>query len=268
MVDIHTHLLPEYDDGPQSVDETRKMLEVAEKGGTHTVVVTPHILDFSDYERKDEILQKFELVKKTIRQDGRNIKAFLGGEIFLFPDTQLDQVFSTINNNGKYALVEFGMRQIPEFIPQKLFDFVMAEYKPILAHPERYIPIIKNPKYAYKFANMGVALQMNAGSILGVFGSSVKEVAHELIEHNCIHIIASDGHNTNSRTISLKEAKEYVTKSYGEEKAKILFEVNPMKAIKGEQLIIEEPIPFDPIRKKNSTWDNFKKKFKLDKFLG
>ena len=66
MVDIHTHLLPEYDDGPQSVDETRKMLEIAEKGGTHTVVVTPHILDFSDYDRKDEILEKFELVKNLI----------------------------------------------------------------------------------------------------------------------------------------------------------------------------------------------------------
>ena len=268
MVDIHTHLLPEYDDGSQSVEETRNMLKVSEEGGTHTVVVTPHILDFTDYGRKDEILSKFELVKKIIKQDGRNIKAYLGGEIFLFPDSKLDQIFSTFNNNGKFALVEFDMQQIPEFLPQKLFDLVIGEYKPILAHPERYIPIIKNPKYAYKFANMGVALQMNSGSILGIFGSSVKNVAHELIEHNCIHIIASDGHNTNSRTISLKEAREYVNNTFGEEKAKILFEVNPMKAIKGEDLIKEEPIPFDDVRKKRSIWENFKKKFKLDKYLG
>jgi len=268
MVDIHTHLLPEYDDGSQSVEETRKMLEVAEEGGTHTIVVTPHILDFSDYDRKNEILQKFELVKKIIKQDGRNIKVYLGGEIFLFPDTELNQVFSTINNNGKYALIEFGMRQIPDFVPQKLFDFVMAEYKPILAHPERYIPIIKNPLYAYKFANMGVALQVNSGSIMGIFGSSVKEVAHELMEHNCVHIIASDGHNTNSRTISLGLARKYVANTFGEEKAKILFETNPMKAIKGEDLIKEEPIPFDAVRKKLGTWDKLKQKFNLENIFG
>ena len=59
MIDIHTHLLPEFDDGPKDLDETRKMLALAEKDGTTEVVLTSHILNPSDHEREDEILEKF-----------------------------------------------------------------------------------------------------------------------------------------------------------------------------------------------------------------
>jgi len=267
MIDIHTHLLPDFDDGPQNIEQTRKMLELAELGGTTSVVITPHILDPTDYEREEEILSKFRMVKKIVKQDGRKLNAYLGGEIFLHPEIKLDHVFSTINNNGKYALVEFGMRQIPEFVPQKLFDLLMEGYQPILAHPERYIPVIKNPQYAFKFAQMGVALQMNAGSILGVFGESVKQVAQQLIEHKCIHIIASDGHNTNSRTISLAQVREFVEKNHGVETAETLLIKNPQNAILGEKLIKEDPSPFEKNDNDSSLWQKFKKRLKLEKFI-
>jgi protein-tyrosine phosphatase len=267
MIDIHTHLLPDFDDGPKNVEQTRKMLAIAENDGTTAVVVTPHLLDLTDYEREEEILSKFEEVKNIIQQDGLNVKAYLGGELYLFPEIKFDRVFSTINNNNKYPLVEFGMRQVPEFVPKKLFDFLMEGYVPILAHPERYLPIIKNPRYAFKFAQMGVALQMNAGSILGVFGESVQQVAHQLLDHKCIHFIASDGHNTNSRTISLAVVKEYMTKIYGKETAEILLIKNPQNAISGKKLIREDPIPFENLDSNLSIWQKFKKRFKLNKLL-
>ena len=267
MVDIHSHLLPDYDDGPPTIDHTREMLQVAEQGGTRIIVATPHILDITDYDREDEILYKFKLLRELVKKDGRNIKVFLAGEIFLFPDTKLDRIFSTFNNNKKYALVEFSMRQIPDFVPQKLFDFVMDGFHPVLAHPERYIPIIRSPKYAYKFVQMDVALQMNAGSILGAFGDSVKRTARQLLDHRCIHIIASDGHNTNSRSIDLGEVRKYIVNTYGEEQAKILLEENPLRVIRGEPLIKEEPIPFEDKTDDRSIWRKLKKKTGLDKFI-
>ncbi len=263
MIDIHTHLLPDYDDGPPTLDDTRRMLEVSEKGGTKAIVVTPHILDHGDYARKDEILEKFEQVKYWARKDGRKLKLYLGGEIFLFPDINLKHVFSTFNNNGKYALVEFGMRQIPEFVPQKLFDWIMDGYQPILAHPERYLPMIKNPQYAYKFAQMGVAFQINSGSLLGIFGDAVKQMAHQLIDHKMAHFIGSDGHNTSSRSISLAEVRDYVIGEYGEETARILLEENPRRAIAGEPILKEEPISFDDYNGKPSRWEMIKRKLGL-----
>ena len=262
MVDIHSHLLPDYDDGPPTLDDTRQMLELAEASGTRAIVATPHILDEGDYQRKDEILDKFALVQEAARQDGRKLKIYLGGEIFLFPGVKLDQVFSTLNNNGKYALVEFGMRQIPEFVPQLLFDWIMEGYFPILAHPERYLPVIKNLGYAYKFAQMGVALQLNAGSLLGVFGDSVKRTAGELIRHNLAHMIASDGHNVSSRSVSLLQVREYVSREFGPQTAQILLEENPRRALLGEPLIKEEPVPVENFSQKPSRWQLIKRRLK------
>ena len=267
MVDIHTHILPGFDDGPSTVEQTRQMLAAAEQGGTKTLVLTPHILNPSDYGREPELLEKFALVQNLIRKDGRKIKIFLGGEIYLYPDTQLDRRFSTFNNNGKYALVEFSMREIPEFVPQKLFDLMLKGYQPVLAHPERYLPIMRNPAYAYKFAQMGVTLQMNAGSLLGVFGSTVQATAQQLLEHDLIHVIASDGHDTNSRTISLAAVRGYVVKNFGEKTADILLVTNPGNIIRGEKLLKKEPIPFDDSGKKTSRWQMVKKKLKLDKMF-
>ncbi len=264
MIDIHTHLLPGFDDGPADVEQSRSMLVTAAAGGTKSLVLTPHILSPSDYDRESELLEKFGLVQDLIREAKFKLKVYLGGEIYLYPDTQLNRIFSTINNNGKYALVEFSMREIPEFVPQKLFDLMLQGFQPVLAHPERYLPIMRYPAYAYKFAQMGVTLQMNAGSLLGVFGSTVQTTAQQLLEHNLVHVIASDGHDVNSRTVSLAAVQELVIKKYGKQTADTLLITNPGNIIQGEKLVKNEPIPFDDGGKKPSLWQALKKKLKTD----
>jgi|Deesub1362B_J571_1020462.scaffolds.fasta_scaffold06520_3 protein-tyrosine phosphatase len=265
MIDIHTHLLPDFDDGPANLDETREMLELAEKDGTRAIVITPHILDYGDYERQDEIFEKFEQVKEVARKDGRKLRLYLGGEIYLLPDIQPVYPFSTLNNNGKTILFEFSMREIPEFAPNKIFDWIMEGYQPILAHPERFLPILKNPRYAFKFAQMGVGLQINAGSVVGVFGEKIRRLAFSLIEHRMAHIVASDGHNTNSRSISLKEARQRVEERFGKKVAWVLFEENPRRAVEGEPLLREDPIPFEDYSQKPSRWDLIKRRLGLGK---
>ena len=132
MVDIHTHLLPDYDDGPPNVDGTREMLQVAVRDGTKEIVVTPHILNTGDYQREKEIRQKFRLVKRLIKEKGYNLKVYLGSEVYLYPDSTLDHPLSTLNGNKKYALVEFSLRTIPEFVPPKIFDWILDGYSIII----------------------------------------------------------------------------------------------------------------------------------------
>jgi protein-tyrosine phosphatase len=265
MIDIHTHLLPDFDDGPATLDDTRNMLTLAERDGTRQIVLTSHILVPKDYEREDEILAKFEQIKTLIRKEKRKLKVYLGGEIFLHPETELNRVFSTINDNRKYALVEFGMREIPDFVPQKLFDWIMQGYKPILAHPERYLPIIKNPRYAYKFAQMGVALQVNSGSLMGIFGESVRKCALRLIDHRLVQFVASDGHDISSRSISLVEPHKLLSTKYSAELADRLLEQNPLRAIRGQELIKEEPIPFDESGNGSGRWHAIKRRLGITK---
>ena len=134
---------------------------------------------------------------------------------------------------------------------------------PILAHPERLLPIIKNPKYAYRFVQMGASLQVNAGSLLGIFGDSVKKCAQELLEHDLVHFVASDGHDIRSRSISLKKAYNLVSSQYGLSKAEVLFEMNPIRAILGDELIKSEPIAFEERNNGSRRWQALKRKFGL-----
>ena len=245
MVDIHTHVLPDYDDGPPNVDSTREMLQMAVRSGTTELVATPHILNNGDYRREKEIRQKFQLVKKLIEEQGYDLKLYLGSEVYLYPDTSLDHSISTLNNNKKYALVEFSLRTIPEFVPQKIFNWILDGYSIIIAHPERNLLLEKNPFYLFRFAQMGALLQLNSGSLTGVFGRKVKELSIRMIDHNLVHFIASDGHGVEGRSISMLPAYEIVEKRWGIEKARLLFEVNPRKAILGQEIKKAEPIPIE-----------------------
>ena len=160
-------------------------------------------------------------------------------------------------------LVEFSLRTIPEFVPEMLFNWVMAGYQPILAHPERNLKIFNTPAYAYKFAQMGVLLQMNGGSLLGIFGDRAKTLAHDLMDHNLIHFIASDGHNVDSRPIFLGDVFQYVADHWGEDRAVDLMETNPRKAIQAQKIDIPEPIPFTENTKKPNKIRNFLQKLGL-----
>jgi len=260
IIDIHSHILPAYDDGAMDEEMTRKMLHQAFEGGTREIVSTSHILSNADYNRQPEIFEKFELVKEIARQENLDLKFHLASEIYMHPDTVVDQKISTLNNNKKYMLVEFSLRTIPEFVPEMLFNWVMVGYQPILAHPERNLKIFNTPAYAYKFAQMGVLLQMNGGSLLGIFGERAKTLAHDLMDHNLIHFIASDGHNVDSRPIFLGDVYQYVSDRWGEERAIELMETNPRKAIQARKIEIPEPIPFVQNTKKPNKIRNFLQK--------
>ncbi|GBD93717.1 tyrosine-protein phosphatase YwqE [bacterium BMS3Abin05] len=245
IIDIHSHILPAYDDGAIDEEITRKMLHQAFEGGTREMVSTSHVLSNADYDRQPEIFEKFEIVKKIASNEGLDMKFHLASEIYMHPDTVVDQKVSTFDNNKKYMLVEFSLRTIPEFAPEILFNWVMVGYRPILAHPERNLKIYGAPVYAYKFAQMGVLLQLNGGSLFGIYGDRAKSLAHELMDHEMIHFIASDGHDVDSRPIYLGDVYEYVSEHWGEARAVKLMEINPKKAIQAEEIEIQEPIPFE-----------------------
>jgi len=263
MIDIHVHLLPDFDDGPVCLEETRDMLHMAWQQGIRTLVATPHILNNGDYQRAEEIHRKFQEVKKLIVREKFPLKVYLGSELYLQPDTTLEQDFCTLNNNGKYLLVEFTLRTVPEFTFEKIFEWVLQGYFPILAHPERNLKIIDDPNLLYRFAQMGVLVQVNSGSLLGKFGKKVKELVYQLMDHNLVHFVGSDAHGAANRPITLREAWEVVEENWGAARARRLFKVNPSRALQGKPLEIQEPVPFEEKFLQQPLWQRFLKKLRI-----
>ncbi len=250
MIDIHAHVLPKIDDGPSSWEQTMAMVNQAEEEGITELAITHHILSNLDYEREAEIISKFKELQRKIKQAKLKIKVHLGSEIYAQMDMELNHQISTYNNNKKYFLVEFPMQGIPKFVADRFFELVLNGMVPIIAHPERNGGVIRNPDRAFEFAQRGALLQMNAGSIVGRYGSQVKNTATKLMNSNLIHFVGSDAHNTTSRSFKLRNAFEAVSKEWGEEQAQLLFLENPRKAIAGEEIKPPEPLSIGQLKKK------------------
>ena len=235
MIDIHCHILPGVDDGAKSIEESLAMLRKASAAGIEVVVATPHYIRGS-YELDSLERQQITAdLQKAADENGIDIQVKPGVEYYL--TAQILEDFHrlkefTINNNGKYILVELPMRDIPPSMDELFLNMVANGITPILAHPERNARICRNPNILFTFLMKGCLAQINIGSILGYFGKESKRTARTLLTHKLAHIVASDMHTPNSPT--LDQAVLAVEKLVGKEQAARMFVEIPRQILTGE----------------------------------
>ena len=239
MIDIHCHILPGLDDGPDSIDISIAMAEMAIADGVTHVIGTPHA--HADHvfdpvkikERRDELQQRFE---------GRLILA-TGCDFHLsyenLEDIRFDPYRYTLNQKS-YLLVEFADFSIPPSLDQALHNLQLAGLFPIVTHPERNPLIRAQPDRLFKWLGQGCYVQVTAQSLLGKFGRSAQETSRRWLADGAVHFIASDAHNVTSRPLRLKETFDWVAKTHGEDVARALLVDNPRAAFEGQ------PLPFVP----------------------
>jgi protein-tyrosine phosphatase len=256
FVDTHAHLLPFWDDGADSWDTALGMLRMAEEDGIEAAVCTPHILSPKDLEHESALWARYDDLVLRADAAGLKIRIHMGCELFAHPGLDLSRKMATPAQNGRYFLVEFPMGSMPDFVLKGFFSQFAKEYTPIIAHPERYARIIQNPQEASILVEKGAFLQVNAGSVLGVFGGTVKETAFRLLDANLVHLIASDAHDLKARPLRLRAAFSVIEEKYGQEIAKRLFEDNPARVLRAADLIADpaRPIEEPPKRK---LWQRF-----------
>jgi len=199
FVDIHSHLLPGIDDGARNLEESIKMIKKIRSYGIKNITTTPHILG-SFWPNTPEIInEKLDIVRKElILQNITDINLNAAAEYMLdekFMKLLYAKKLLTLKDN--YVLIELSYINPPENLFEIIFDIQSNGYKPILAHPERYI------FYHYKFENykklkeVGCYFQLNMLSLTKFYGSEVYKTAVELLKNNFIDFIGSDIHNNN-----------------------------------------------------------------------
>jgi protein-tyrosine phosphatase len=253
LVDTHAHLLPFWDDGADSWDTSLAMLRMAEEDGIEAVVCTPHILSPKDMEHESALWARYDDLVTRAAAGGLGLKIHMGCELFAHPGLDLTRKMATPAQNGRYFLVEFPMSSMPDFVLKSFFTQFADENTAVIAHPERYLRIIQNPQEAYMLVEKGALLQVNAGSILGVFGGAIKEVAFKLLDANLVHLIASDAHDLKARPLRLQAAFAVIEEKYGRERAQRLFADNPARVLRGEDVLADPPRPIEQSSKR-SFW--------------
>src|SRR5699024_206620 len=202
MIDIHTHILPGVDDGAQTEDDSIEMAKAAVEEGIHTIIATPHHKNGSYDNVRENILTYTKILNELFQSEGIPLTLLAGQETRINGDMVEDLENGDILpiNDTKYVFVEFSSTQVPRYAKQLLFDIQVAGYTPIIVHPERNQELMERPNRLYEFVRKGALTQITAGSLVGKFGKNIQKFTHQLIEANLTHFIASDAHNTTTRS--------------------------------------------------------------------
>lgn len=198
-VDMHSHFIPGIDDGAATMDDTLALLQAMQDFGYRKVVTTPHVM--SDYYKNtpDIILSGIEKVKEAAKNAGLFIQVEAAAEYNIDADFEPKIDTGELLTFGKdnYVLVEMPFMQEPPNVKDLIFKLIMAGYRPVMAHVERYPFWHQQYEKIIDIRERGAVLQLNINSLSGYYGPVVKKVAERLIDDQVIGLVGSDCHHLN-----------------------------------------------------------------------
>lgn len=244
MIDLHTHFIPNVDDGADSMAETLRLAQLAVDEGVRHAVMTPHHNRHWVTNEKDKVVRLSKEVEEAIQAANIPLTVSPGQEIRMNEEF-LDELFAgnylPLDDGGTYYLVEFSWRDFPSFGKKYLEEMIAAGMLPVIAHPERQHAFLDDPALLPSLIEMGCLAQVTATSVIGGYNQREKEAAYQMMHDNLIHTIASDAHNTIDRPFNLTSALEVIEKDFGVEyksylvdNARKIFESEPISHFQKE----------------------------------
>ena len=211
MIDIHTHVIPNVDDGSHSLEESLAMIKHEIDIGVDTIYCTPHHI-YHRYEKSvEEIKESFRLLKEAVEKENLPVKLYLGQEICY---THREDTISMLKegklltlNNTNQVLLEFSFTREPEDLMDVIYNFSISGYQIIVAHVERYEWMTHDKILALR--NEGAKIQINSDSVLGRTSWKEKRFVKKLLKKDLVDYVASDTHSFRPSTLdkSLKKIK-------------------------------------------------------------
>jgi protein-tyrosine phosphatase len=260
VTDIHSHIMPEIDDGARSMDEAVELARIAAEDGIEFMVSTPHMFNgLSNNPEPSEILERVAALNEAINHSAP-ITILPGNEVHVSHEIAEQARSNRVTklNSCNYMLVEFPQLTVPVGADELFYKLLLQGVHPILVHPERNGQIQSRPSIVEKFVERGVLIQVTAMSVTGEFGPQAKVTAETLLRHNCVHFLATDTHRPNKRPPILSRGRDAAALIIGPERARALVEDNPRAAINGKALLAPPPIPFgSKERPKRSFFSRF-----------
>lgn len=252
MIDIHAHLLPGLDDGAPDLDTALEMARLAVNDGIQGTVATPHVATGIYENSKECILQAVAVLRRELQARKIPLAIYPGAEYLLESDLprrlQAGELL-TINDNGRYLLVELPFDSVPVYMEQTIFEMMVQGVVPVLAHPERYRDMQKNPRLLQRLVEKGVLIQVTVGSLDGLFGNSAREAAWRFLRSGWVHFLASDAHSVRHRVPVLMQFLEKLKHRLDNDLIQLLVVKNPACLLKGqpvnkpEAIAISEAVP-------------------------
>jgi len=242
VIDIHVHILPGIDDGPETWEESLEMARMAVAEGVRTLVATPHLfrhraVDLNALNPPAKILETLADFRERLTEAKIELEVLPGCEVPLCPEaTRLleEGQILTINDARRYLSLEMPDHVIPAITEEICFQFTAQGIIPIITHPERNQIFYQQPERLKRLLHLGCLAQITAQSLTGGFGRGVAKFTRYLLSQGYVHLVASDAHNSGRRPPQLKAALKLLTKALGQHRAWDLVSTVPEKIVRGE----------------------------------
>ncbi|VTT26806.1 capsular polysaccharide biosynthesis protein Cps4B [Streptococcus gordonii] len=243
MIDIHSHIVFDVDDGPKTIEDSRALLEESYRQGVRTIISTSHRRKGMFETPEAKIEENFKQVQELAKEIADDLTILYGAEIYYTSDIldKLEQGKIPRLADSQYALIEFSMITPYKEIHTALSNILRLGVTPVVAHIERYHCLENDEKKVRDLINMGCYTQINSSSVLKpkLFGDTykfMKKRAQFFLEKDLVHFVASDMHNLDPRPPYMQEAYQIISKKYGESHAEQLFRKNQELLLRSEYI--------------------------------
>jgi len=216
MIDFHSHILQDIDDGAKNIEQSIKMLKLCAENGVDTVVLTPHCYytDSDDIRRFiRERNEKYRILKQAIADSGEALpEVLLGCELHLNKlHAKSDYLKELAIEGTNYIMLEMPTGKWESVIYDTIYSVSIKGLRPIMAHIDRYY-YDHQPDFHNLFS-FDLTYQVNCDSFIL---PGIKKKMPYFFECGAIHILGSDMHNLTTRTTNMAECKKIIREKYGE----------------------------------------------------
>ncbi len=251
MIDLHTHILHDIDDGPAALEGSLELARAALSDGISILAATPH--GRSSFGSKnysvDLVHARLEELRAALAAAQLPLEVVPGTELFGEADlpARLKSGELLTYGNSRTILVEFLNNEIPITIEQVVFALQLAGYRVLVAHPERIRAVRNDPNVLVPLIERGALMQLTADALLGRQGEALQQIAETLLTHRMVHVIASDSHGTHlQRMPALSAARQRAAELLDAASAEALVHGTPAALLADAPVDLPAPQPVQP----------------------
>jgi len=238
VIDLHCHLLPGIDDGPETLAEALEMARIAVANGITESHVTPHLHPGRWENDRAKIEAAVAAYRAALAAEGIPLEIGFAAEVRLdyeiLPLVDADRVpFLGVLDGYRILLLEFPHSHVPVGADKFIAWLLARKIRPMIAHPERNKDLMRDSSRLRPFVDQGCLLQVTADAVAGGFGEASAARAREFLERGWVTVLASDAHDTVDRPPRIAPGRDAAAKIVGDEEALRLTQGMPLRIVRG-----------------------------------
>lgn len=212
VADMHAHYLPGLDDGAATLDDSLLLIQKLMEAGYKKLIATPHIMGDFYKNTPAGIHARLQEVKTAVQQKGWQVELQAAAEYYLdeWFMAKLRREEPLLTFGGRYLLFETSYINQPGQLQEAIFLMQAQGYKPVMAHPERYLYLQENFNKLIELYESGVLMQVNINSVAGYYSLPAQLLAEKLIDYKMVRFAGTDVHNARHiKVLQSARSKKY-----------------------------------------------------------